>query len=138
MGSARVLRLVGAALVLAGGAMHLKLNLDDYGNDDVLRAFAINAAASAVIAAYLVLRDDVRGLLAGLALSLASLAAFAMSRRGDGILEFREVGWNPSPDAALTVAVEVAAVVALALALLQTRITSFRQSSHHPRRAGRS
>ena len=44
---ARVLRLVGAVLVLAGGAIHLKLNLDDYGNDDILRAFALNAAASA-------------------------------------------------------------------------------------------
>ena len=53
-----VLRLVGAVLVLAGGAIHLKLNLDDYGNDDILRAFALNAAASALVAAYLVLRDD--------------------------------------------------------------------------------
>ena len=103
----RVLRLVGAVLVLAGGAIHLRLNLDDYGNDDILKAFALNAAASALVAAYLVLRDDVVGPIAGLALSIGSLGAFVMSRRGDGILDFREVGWNPSPEAALTVAVEV-------------------------------
>lgn len=114
---ARVLRLVGAVLVLAGGAIHLKLNLDDYGNDDILMAFALNAAASALVAAYLVLRDDIVGPLAGLALSIGSLGAFVMSRRGDGILDFREVGWNPSPEAALTVAIEVAAIVVLALAL---------------------
>ena len=50
----------GAVLVLAGGAIHLQLNLDDYGNDDILTAFALNAAASALVAAYLVLRDDRR------------------------------------------------------------------------------
>jgi hypothetical protein len=121
MDRARMLRLVGALLVLAGGAIHLKLNLDDYGNDEILKAFALNAAASALVAAYLVLRDDILGPLAGLAISIGSLAAFAMSRRGDGILDFREVGWNPSPEAALTVAMEVAAVVVLALALVQIR-----------------
>ena len=44
-----------------------------------------------------------------------------MSRRGDGILDFREVGWNPSPEAALTVGVEVAATVVLVAILLQER-----------------
>ena len=124
MDRSRLLRLVGAVLVLAGGAVHLKLNLDDYGNDDILKAFALNAAASALVAAYLVLRDDVVGPLAGIALSVGSLGAFAMSRRGDGVLDFREVGWNPSPEAVLTVAVEVAAVAALALVLLAGRATS--------------
>ena len=41
-------------------------------------------------------------------MSIGSLGAFAMSRRGDGILDFREVGWNPSPERPLTVVVEVA------------------------------
>ena len=124
MDRARVLRLVGAVLVLLGGAIHLKLNLDDYGNDDILKAFALNAAASALVAAYLVLRDDIAGPIAGLAVSLGSLGAFAMSRRGDGLLDFREVGWNPSPEAALTVAIEVAAVVVLVLALVEIRRSS--------------
>ena len=124
MGRARVLRLVGAVLVLLGGAIHLKLNLDDYGNDDILKAFALNAAASALVAAYLVLRDDIAGPIAGLAVSIGSLGAFAMSRRGDGLLDFREVGWNPSPEAVLTVAIEVAAVVVLALVLVEIRRSS--------------
>ena len=119
-----MLRLVGAVLVLLGGAIHLKLNLDDYGNDDILKAFALNAAASALVAAYLVLRDDIAGPIAGLAVSIGSLGAFAMSRRGDGLLDFREVGWNPSPEAVLTVAIEVAAVVVLALVLVEIRRSS--------------
>jgi hypothetical protein len=121
MDRSRVLRLTGAVLVLIGGAVHLKLNLDDYGNADILRAFAVNAGASAVVAAYLVLRDDVLGPLAGIGLSLGTFLAFGLARRGDGLLDFREVGWNPSPDAALTVAVEVLAVAALALVALDAR-----------------
>jgi drug/metabolite transporter (DMT)-like permease len=121
MERARLLRLLGAALLLAGGAIHLELNLDDYGNDDILMAFALNAAASAVVAAYLVLRDDRIGPLAGLALTLGSLGALLLSRRGDGILDFREVGWNPSPEVALTVGVEVAATFVLVAILWQER-----------------
>jgi hypothetical protein len=78
------------------------------------------------VAAYLALRDDVLGLLAGLALSIGSLVALALSRRGDGILGFREVGWNPSPDTAVTVAVEIAAVVVLLAALRVTTVTTKR------------
>jgi hypothetical protein len=121
MDRARVLRLVGALLVLAGGAIHLKLNLDDYGNDAILVAFALNAGASALVAAYLVLRSDRLGPLAALGLTLGSLGAFAMSRRGDGILDFREIGWNPSPEAVVTFVVEVAAVVVLAVLFQQSR-----------------
>jgi hypothetical protein len=121
MDRARVLRLVGAALLLAGGAIHLELNLDDYGNDAILLAFALNAAASAVVAAYLVLRDDRIGPWAGVALSVGSLGALVMSRRGDGIFDFREVGWNPSPEVVLTVGVEVAAAGVLVALLSQER-----------------
>ena len=122
MDRSRTLRLAGAVLVLIGGAMHLKLNFDDYGNDDIIRAFALNAAASAVVAAYLALRDDLLGPLAGIALSLGSLVAFGLSRRGDGLLDFREVGWtNPAPEAVITLVAEGLAVVVLAFAALDAR-----------------
>lgn len=117
MDRGRILRLVGAVLVLAGGAIHLKLQLvDDYGPLDIRRAFALNALVSGVVALYLVLRDDVVGPLAGIGVSVGTLIAFTLSRNGDGILDFREVGWNPAPEAALTVAVQVAAMVVLAVA----------------------
>lgn len=121
MESSRMLRLVGAVLVLIGGAVHLKLNLEDYGTEDIARTFALNAGVSALVAAYLVLRDDVLGPLAGIAVSVGTLIAFGLSRRGEGILDFREVGFNPSPDAAVTVVVEVLAIVVLALAALQAQ-----------------
>ncbi len=121
MERSRMLRLAGAVLVLIGGAVHLKLNLDDYGTEDIARTFALNAGVSALVAAYLVLRDDILGPLAGIAVSVGTLIAFGLSRQGDGILDFREVGFNPSPDAAITVIVEVLAIVVLALAALQTQ-----------------
>jgi hypothetical protein len=121
---ARALRLVGAALVLAGGALHLKLQLDEYGTEGIGRAFALNAVASGLVAAYLVLRADRLGPLAGMALSAGSLVAFALSRVGDGILDFRETGFD-APYATLTVAVEVMAFVVLAAAARPTgRATS--------------
>ena len=127
----RGLRLAGAVLVLTGGAIHLHLNLDGYGTDEILLAFALNAAASALVAGYVALRDDLIGPVAGIALSAGSLVALALSRKGDGILDFREVGWNPSPEVALTVGVEVAAVVLLVAASLSPRprlATSSRRS----------
>lgn len=118
MERSRALRLGGAALVLLGGAVHLKLNLDDYGTEDIGRTFALNAGVSAMVAAYLVLRDDILGPLAGIAVSVGTLLAFTLSRVGDGILDFRETGFNPAPDSAVTVAAEVAALLVLGAAAL--------------------
>jgi hypothetical protein len=121
---ARTLRFAGAALVLLGGFLHLKLQLDEYGTEDIGRAFALNAIASGLVAAYLVLRADLVGPILGMALSAGSLAAFALSRVGDGILDFRESGFD-APYSALTVATEVLALVVLAGATIATaRATS--------------
>lgn len=121
---ARTLRLAGAALVLLGGGVHLKLQLDEYGTEDIGRTFALNAIVSGLVAAYLVLRSDIVGPLAGIAVSAGTLIGFTLSRVGDGILDFRETGFD-APYAELTVATEVAAVVVLAVAALATwRATS--------------
>jgi hypothetical protein len=121
---ARSLRLAGAALVLLGGFLHLKLQLDEYGTEDIGRAFALNAVASGLVAAYLVLRADVLGPILGMALAAGSLAGFVLSRVGDGILDFRETGFD-APYATVTVVTEVLALVVLAGATVATsRATS--------------
>ncbi|MBA2282042.1 MAG: hypothetical protein H0W25_12550, partial [Acidimicrobiia bacterium] len=43
------------------------------------------------------------------------------SRVGDGVLGFRETGLNPGPDAALTIAAELGAVVVLAVGVVAAR-----------------
>jgi hypothetical protein len=114
--------------VLLGGSAHLKLQLDDYGTEAIGRAFALNAIASGVVAAYLVLRDDLGGPVAGIVLSATTLIGFALSRVGDGILDFRETGFD-APHAALTVVTEVLALVVLVAAAVETsRATSSRRS----------
>lgn len=112
------LRLAGALLVLVGGALHLRLSLDDYGTAAIIRTFALNAVASGLIAGYLALRHDPLGALGGIAVSAGTLLAFALSRTGDGVLGLRETGLNPGPDALLTVLVEVAAMVVLVAGLV--------------------
>jgi len=108
-------RLAAAVLVLAGGAVHVSLAFDGYGSPDLIDAFYLNGAVSAVVAAWLVLSSGVAAPLAGLGLTAGSLIGFGLSRIGDGTLGFRATGLDPSPEAALTLMVEVAALVALAL-----------------------
>ena len=117
----QALQLLGAAFLLVGGAVHLQLSFDDYGTGDIDRTFAINALASALVAGYLALRRDPIGPLAGIAVSVGTLVAFALSRTGDGLLDFRATGLEPSPQAVLALVAEVAAVVVLVLALLLAR-----------------
>lgn len=123
MERSRALRLLGAVLVLIGGAVHLKLNLDDYGTEDIARTFAVNAGVSALVAAYLVLRDDIIGPLAGIAVTVGTLIGFALSRQGDGILDFRETGFE-APYSLLTVVLEVLALIVLAVAVVETARTT--------------
>ena len=114
----RALRLAGAVLLLVGGAIHLQLLLDDYGTTSIGRAFVANVALSALVAAYLTLREDLLGVAAGLLVSVGSLVALALTRTGDGILGFRESGLVPSPQTISTIVAEVAAIAALGALLM--------------------
>lgn len=117
----RAIRIAAAIFLLAGGAIHLQLHLDNYGTAAIARTFVLNAAASAVVAAYLMLKRDRLGPLAGVAVSLLSLGGLAMTRVGDGVLGFRETGLNPTPQAPVTVGVELVAVVLLLILLTGDR-----------------
>ncbi len=120
----RALRYAAAALILVGGLVHLKLYDDGYKDvpdQNLGRSFLLNAAASVVIAVALVVTRHLLVLLAGLVLVNGTLLAFALSR-GPGIFGFTETGWNPSPEAAIALASEIAAAVLL-LALLAPRRT---------------
>ncbi len=52
-----------------------------------------------------------------LAVVNGSLAAFALSRTDRGIFGFTETGFNPSPEAALALVVEIAAAALLVVVL---------------------
>lgn len=112
------IRTAAAVLVLAGGIIHLRLDTD-FPNHNVLRMWTLNFAGSVVVAVALVVWQHWLPVLAGVGLVNGTLLAFALSRDigmpftdFDGN-NFVEAGWNPSPEAALSVVVEIAAAVLL-------------------------
>jgi hypothetical protein len=119
-GLATVGRLLAAALLLGGGAIHLKLYFDgyrDFPNANLGRSFLLNAVASLVVAVLVVVWRHPLSLVAGLVLVNATLIAFALSRTNGGIVGVTETGFNPSPEAVLSLVFELGAALVLLLLL---------------------
>jgi hypothetical protein len=112
---------IGSVLI---GAIHLRLYFNSYRDipdSNIGASFVLNAVASGVAAVVVLVWANRLALLAPLAVANASLFAFAMSRTDQGILDFTERGWNPSPDAALSVAIEIATALLAVVALYRER-----------------
>ena len=112
------LRLVAAIAILIGGLVHLQLyfrgGYRSFPNANLGRSFLLNGVASVLIAAALLIRRDAIVRLAGIAVSTGTLIAFALTRHTDkGIFGFTETGLEPSPQAALSLIVEILALVIL-------------------------
>lgn len=105
------LRLLGAGMIVVGGAVHYDLWSGGYrGIPSIGPLFLLNVGASALVAGLLLLTGRGIVLIAGSLFSMASLAALVASRTV-GLLGFVE-GWT---DASIQVlAAEVGALVALA------------------------
>jgi len=117
-------RVLAAVLVLIGGYIHLKLYFDGYRDipdANLGRSFLLNAAAALVVAVALVAWRSVWSLVAGLVLVNATLVGFGLSRTSRGIFGFTESGFQPSPEATISVIVEIAAAVVL-IALLYVEL----------------
>jgi hypothetical protein len=121
-----VVRSLAALLILAGGLIHLHLWDGDHRNvDNVGVMFLLNAVSSIVIAVVLVTWRHWIPVLAAFGLVIGSLVAFGISRVDWEILGFAgfdENGWNPSPEAAAAVIVEIVAAVLL-VGLLAASVT---------------
>ena len=114
-------RLFAAAAILVGGLVHLQLYFDGYRNlpdPNLGRSFIANCVVSVIVAAALVWRRDAIVRLAGIGVALATLAFFALSRTGSGVLGLRETGLEPSPQALIALVAEMLAVVLLAASFL--------------------
>lgn len=120
----RLARLSAAALILAGGAVHLQLWRGGYrGIPRIGTWFMANVIISAVLAVALLVRNDARVALAGVAFSLASLGALVMSRT-IGIFGFTEKAWTTS--------VVQATVAEVGAVLFLTVLLALRRSSRAP------
>ena len=115
----RSLRAAAALALLVGGLIHLDLYFNGYRSlPEIGRGFMVNAIASGVLAAAVAARREWFVRVAGIGLAAGTLVAFWLTRRGDGLFNFREQGLHPSPQAALALFVEIAAVVLLGLTFL--------------------
>ena len=125
-GRLHALHLAGAALLLVVGAVHTYLGFDGYGTSDLQILFFVNGAASAIVAAAVALTHHPLTSLAGIAVAAGSLAGFAISRVGGGVVGFRGSGLHPSPEAPAALIAELAVVVVLgaAAALDRRRLQS--------------
>ena len=131
----RFFAVIAAALLVAGGVIHLRLYFDGYRdvpNANLGRSFLLNAAASFGVAALVVVWRSWLAPLAGLLVVNGTLIGFALSRTDRGILDFTEAGFNPRPEAALSLVVEIGAAIVL-LALLVRRAEASNETA--PRRA---
>jgi plastocyanin len=119
MNIARPLRIAAAIALLVGGLVHLQLYFEGYRSiDKIGPSFLLNAIASAVVAATLGARKDWLVRLAGIGVAVGTIGAFILSRRGDGLFDFRERGLEPSPQAVIALVVEILAILLLATTFL--------------------
>ncbi|NUP48223.1 MAG: hypothetical protein HOW97_13060, partial [Catenulispora sp.] len=113
------LRVASTAALAVSGYIHAQLYVADYRYIHVVGVlFLIQASASFALAALLPLGPPLLFRLAALGAAAGALGGFAASRTV-GVFGFTEHGWDPSPQSALSVAVEVAAVLLLSPALLE-------------------
>jgi hypothetical protein len=134
---ARALTLASAALIVAGGYVHFCLYSHGYRSIPTIGpAFLLQFTSSAAIAIALVLaRGWVRtgrhrvsiaqlARFAGIGLGVGTLAALAVAHTSGGLFGFREIGLKPAPQTLITIIVEYAAAVLLAIAMLCSRFAA--------------
>lgn len=108
------IRALGTLLVLTAGALHLYLWFDYFHRVHVVGAlFLANFACAVAVAVALVFGDAAPSALAGVAYSIGTPAAFAVSAKW-GLFGYRESFWGSWQEAAG--GVELAAALLLAIA----------------------
>ena len=142
------LRYAAAASIIVGGYIHLCLYRNGFrtipkiGVGFLLQVITSGLVAGALLIGRervlrlgrLVVRRSVAVWLAGLSLSLGTLAAFGLSHTPMGLFAFREFGWQPAPQAAIALVAELAAVVFVTVGLLVDFRRPLPVSAHHRRR----
>jgi hypothetical protein len=112
-----LLRIATAVCLAATGFLHAQLYVGGYRVIPVIGpAFLAQASASMAVALLLLAGSPVLLRLAAAALAAGALAGFALSRTS-GLFGFSERGFQPAPQALLSVLAEVAVLVLVAVAL---------------------
>ncbi|MEV4052085.1 hypothetical protein AB0J55_12960 [Amycolatopsis sp. NPDC049688] len=116
-----VLRIATAVCLALSGFLHAQLYAGGYRVIPVIGpAFLVQAAASMAVALLLLAGGPVLLRLAAAALAAGALAGFALSRT-TGLFGFSERGFQPAPQALLSVLAEAAVLVLVAVVLYRAR-----------------
>ena len=113
------LRIATAVCLAISGYLHAQLYAHGYHTIPVIGpAFMVQAAASFAVALLLVLGGPWLLQLAAAGLAAGSLAGFVLSRT-TGLFGFSETGFQPAPQALLSVLSEVAVLVFVGVILVR-------------------
>jgi hypothetical protein len=113
-----LVRIAAAAGLATSGYLHAELYLHGYrAIPGVAPAFLLQASGSFAVALLLLVAGPVILRLGAVALALGALAGFVASRTV-GVFGFVERGFDPAPQALISVLVEVAVLLLLAPPLL--------------------
>lgn len=116
-----VLRIATAVCLALSGFLHAQLYVGGYRVIPVIGpAFLVQAAGSMAVALLLLAGGPLLLRLAAAALAAGALAGFALSRT-TGLFGFSERGFQPAPQALLSVLAEVAVLALVAVVLYRTR-----------------
>lgn len=111
------LRIGGALALLAAGLVHLDLYFGGYRSAGSVptfgRSILLNAIIFGIVAVAVATRREWFVRVAGIAVSVATLAAFTYTHNGHTFLGFQGKGLSPSPQAEVVLVAEVAATVLL-------------------------
>lgn len=112
-----VLRLVVAVLLAATGYVHTQLYLTGYRSIPAIGTmFLLLASASFAVAVLLVVSESIVLRLIAIGLAGGALIGFLLSRTV-GVFGFVERGWQPIPDAVLSVVFEFGVLALLGFGL---------------------
>jgi hypothetical protein len=120
------LRIAAAATLATSGYIHAQLYVTGYRFLHVVGVlFLLQASVSFAVAALLLVGGPVYLRLAAAGAAAGALGGFLASRT-IGVFGFTEKGWQPSPQSLLSVLVEVATLLLVAPALIETVKTARR------------
>ncbi|MFI6046890.1 hypothetical protein ACIA8C_35090 [Nocardia sp. NPDC051321] len=130
--SADLFARVGISASLAvSGYLHADLYARGYRYIHLIGpSFLLQAAASFALALLLLAGPWTLRVAAG-GLAVGALGAFVLSRT-TGLFGFSEIGWEPSPQAALSVGAEIVTVLLCAASLLMYRTRHNRDATSKP------
>jgi hypothetical protein len=120
------LRIAAAATLAISGYIHAQLYVTGYRFLHIVGVlFLLQASTSFAVAALLLVGGPVYLRLAAAGAAAGALGGFLASRT-IGVFGFTEKGWQPSPQSLLSVLVEVATLLLVAPALIETVKTARR------------